>query len=67
MPEMNGYEATKSIRALDTTEKATIPILAMTAGAFSEDRKLALEAGMDGFCTKPIDMELLKAELARVL
>ena len=67
MPEMNGYEATKAIRALVDKEKATIPILAMTAGAFSEDRKLALEAGMDGFCTKPIDMELLKAELAKVL
>ena len=67
MPVMNGYEATHAIRSLEDKEKATIPILAMTAGAFSEDRKLALEAGMDGFCTKPIDMDMLKAELARVL
>ena len=67
MPVLNGYEATKAIRRFTDQAKAAIPIVAMTASAFSEDRKLALEAGMDGFCTKPIDIGLLKQEIARVL
>ena len=57
MPIMNGYEATRQIRALDDPALAGITILAMTANAFDEDRKEALECGMDGFLSKPIDIE----------
>ena len=56
---MNGYEATRQIRALDDPALAGITILAMTANAFDEDRKEALECGMDGFLSKPIDIEEL--------
>ena len=59
MPVMNGYEATKQIRALDDPALAGITILAMTANAFDEDRKQALECGMDGFLSKPIVLEEL--------
>ncbi len=59
MPVMNGYEATKQIRALDDPALAGITILAMTANAFDEDRKEALEYGMDGFLSKPIVIEEL--------
>lgn len=59
MPVMNGYEATKKIRALDNPALAGITILAMTANAFDEDKKKALECGMDGFLSKPIVMEEL--------
>ncbi len=59
MPVMNGYEATRQIRALDNPELAGITILAMTANAFDEDRKNALEAGMNGFLSKPIIIEEL--------
>ena len=59
MPVMNGYEATKQIRALDDPALAGITILAMTANAFDEDRKEALECGMDGFLSKPIVIEEL--------
>ena len=59
MPVMNGYEATKQIRALDDPALARITILAMTANAFDEDRKQALECGMDGFLSKPIVLEEL--------
>ena len=59
MPIMNGYEATKQIRALDDPDLAGITILAMTANAFDEDRKEALECGMDGFLSKPIVIEEL--------
>ena len=54
MPVTNGYEATKQIRALEDPKLAGITILAMTANAFEEDRKKALECGMDGFLSKPI-------------
>lgn len=57
MPVMNGYEATKQIRALDDPALSGITILAMTANAFDEDRKKALECGMDGFLSKPIVIE----------
>ena len=57
MPVMNGYEATRQIRALDNPELAGITILAMTANAFDEDRKNALEVGMNGFLSKPIIIE----------
>ncbi len=59
MPVMNGYEATKLIRALDEPALAEITILAMTANAFDEDRKRARECGMDGFLSKPIVIEEL--------
>ena len=59
MPVMNGYEATHQIRSLDNPELAGITILAMTANAFDEDRKKALEAGMNGFLSKPIIIEEL--------
>ena len=63
MPVMNGYEATEQIRALEDPALAKIRILAMTANAFDEDRKKALECGMDGFMSKPIVMEELIREL----
>ena len=59
MPIMNGYEATKCIRELNEPKLAGIPILAMTANAFDEDRKNALESGMDGFLSKPIVVDEL--------
>lgn len=67
MPEMDGLEATAAIRALARPDAKTIPIVAMTANAFQEDRDAALAAGMDGFVPKPIDMNLLFQELRRVL
>jgi len=67
MPYLDGYGATAKIRQLEDKAKANIPILAMTANAFEEDKRKALEAGMDGFCTKPIDVEQLNRELAKVL
>ena len=67
MPVMNGYEATKAIRALDNPALAGITILAMTANAFDEDRKKALECGMDGFLSKPIVIEELIAMLQKNL
>ena len=62
MPVMNGYEATKQIRALRDPALAGITILAMTANAF-EDRKKALECGMNGFLSKPIVIEELISTL----
>ena len=63
MPVMNGYEATRQIRALDDPALSGITILAMTANAFDEDRKKALEYGMDGFLSKPIVIEELISTL----
>ncbi len=63
MPNMDGYEATKEIRAMQDTEKATTPIIAMTANAFEEDRQRALEAGMDYHIAKPINMDILEKTL----
>ena len=63
MPVMNGYEATKQIRALRDPALAGITILAMTANAFDEDRKKALECGMNGFLSKPIVLEELISTL----
>ncbi len=60
MPVMNGYEATRTIRALDREDAKKVPIIAMTANAFSEDVKDALDAGMNAHVAKPIDMELLR-------
>ncbi len=59
MPVMNGYEATKMIRSLDREDAKTIPIIAMTANAFTEDRIKAKAAGMDEHIAKPVDVELL--------
>ena len=59
MPRMNGYEATRAIRSLGDPSKSNIPIIAMTANAFEEDKKNALMAGMDGHLAKPIDDQKL--------
>ncbi len=67
MPEMNGYEATKAIRSLENKELAEIPILAMTANAFEEDRQEALHAGMNGHLAKPIDVKVLFDTLDKIL
>lgn len=63
MPVMNGYDAARAIRALDREDARDIPIIAMTANAFAEDEKEALNAGMNIHLSKPIDMELLKQVL----
>ena len=60
MPVMNGYEATRAIRALERSDAKKIPIIAMTANAFAEDEKEALDAGMDVHMAKPIEIEILK-------
>ena len=67
MPNMDGYQATQIIRQLSEKEKSSIPILAMTANAFEEDRKHALEAGMNGHIAKPIDVTTLMKILAEIL
>ena len=59
MPVMDGYEATKQIRAMEDPDIANIPIIAMTANAFSEDKKMAMEAGMNGHIAKPVDVSKL--------
>lgn len=59
MPVMNGYEAAKRIRSLDREDARVIPIIAMTANAFTEDRMRAKEAGMDEHIAKPVDVKLL--------
>ena len=67
MPVMDGYTATRKIRALDDPARAKIPILAMTANAFDEDRRNALESGMNGFLSKPIVIGDLVQELRKIL
>lgn len=67
MPEMNGYEAAKAIRKLENKELASIPILAMTANAFEEDKQEALESGMNAHVAKPIDVKKLIETLDTVL
>ena len=67
MPVMNGYDATKKIRRMDDPQKANIPIVAMTANAFSEDRQAALDAGMNDHIAKPIDMSVLVPTLRKYL
>ena len=67
MPNMDGYKATRCIRRLDDKKKAEIPIIAMTANAFAEDRKKAFDAGMNGHIAKPIDIEKLGAVILSVL
>ena len=67
MPVMNGYDATKKIRRMDDPQKANIPIVAMTANAFSEDKQVALDAGMNGHIAKPINMSVLVPTLRKYL
>ena len=67
MPVMNGYEATQAIRQMEDRQLASIPILAMTADAFEEDRQKALRCGMDGHLAKPIEIEKLFEALASIL
>ena len=67
MPNMDGYEATKMIRALEDKNKANIPIIAVTANAFEEDRKLALDAGMNGHLAKPYDVTSMIKTIAEMI
>ena len=67
MPVMNGYEATKAIRALENAELSEIPIIAMTANAFTEDIQAAKDAGMNCHVAKPIDVKKLMQTLNEVL
>jgi signal transduction histidine kinase/ABC-type amino acid transport substrate-binding protein len=67
MPNMNGYEATKMIRALEDKEKAEIPILAMTANAFEEDKREAYHSGMNGHIAKPININEMMKTLTGIL
>ena len=67
MPELDGYGATRKIRALENHELASIPIFAMTANAFEEDRQEALKCGMNGHLAKPINIKVLLETLNRVL
>ena len=67
MPVMNGYEAVTQIRRLENKKLADIPVIAMTANAFEEDKQEALRYGMDGHIAKPINIELLFDTLGKVL
>ena len=67
MPVMNGYDAAKKIRRMDDPQKADIPIIAMTANAFTEDRQAALDAGMNDHIAKPINMNVLVPTLRKYL
>lgn len=67
MSLLNGYEATRQIRAMDRNYCKQIPILAMTANAFDEDRQEAIAAGMNGHLAKPIDLKVLLKTLSEIL
>ena len=67
MPEMSGYEAARAIRSLDRPDARSVPIVAMTADAFAEDRQRAREAGMDAHVAKPIDVGEVLRVLARLV
>ena len=67
MPKMDGYEAARRIREMENQNKATIPIVAVTANAFEEDRKVALEAGMNGHLAKPYDINAIMQTLSAIL
>ena len=67
MPRMNGYKATQAIRHLPDKDKACIPIIAMTANAFEEDKRDAIEAGMNGHIAKPIQVDKLLSMLAEIM
>lgn len=67
MPNMDGYQATQCIQHLNDKKKAEIPIIAMTANAFEEDKKRAFDAGMNEHIAKPIDIEKLRVAIFSVL
>lgn len=67
MPVMDGMEATKRIRALENPKLSAIPIIAMTANAFDEDRKAAYSVGMNGFISKPVIIDEVIRELKNAL
>jgi CheY-like chemotaxis protein len=67
MPEMDGYEATRTIRAMDTPKAKNIPIIAMTANAFKEDVEHCIEAGMNDHLAKPIDEKSVMEKITRYL
>ena len=67
MPNMNGYQAAGAIRGMDDLAKAGIPIIAMTANAFEEDKQNAFVAGMDAHLAKPIDMVRMVETLTEIL
>lgn len=67
MPNMDGYQATKLIRQFADEEKANIPIVAMTANAFEEDKREAIAAGMNGHIAKPIQVDKLLSILAETI
>ena len=66
MPKMDGYTATREIRTLDDPKCANIPIIAMTANAFEEDRKKAIKAGMNGHIAKPINADVILENLDQI-
>ena len=67
MPQMNGYEATRIIREMERPDAKDIPIVAMTANAFSEDVQASLAAGMTAHVAKPLDVDVLRDTLDKVL
>ena len=67
MPKMDGYEATSKIRALDDKTKSSIPIVAVTANAFEEDRQIAMDAGMNGHLPKPYDVPAIMKTLKELI
>ena len=67
MPVMDGYAATRAIRASDHPDAKDIPITAMTANAFDEDVRRALEAGMNAHISKPVDMTMMKATILELI
>ena len=67
MPKMDGYEAARQIRALEDPQKASVPVIAITANAFEEDKKSAYEAGMNGHLAKPYDIDKMMAALSDIL
>ena len=67
MPKMDGYKATQAIRHLPDRDKAYMPIIAMTANAFEEDKRDAIAAGMDGHIAKPIQIDKLLSMLAEIM
>ena len=67
MPQMNGYKATQEIRHLPDKDKACIPIIAMTANAFEEDKRDAIAAGMNDHVAKPVDLSILISVIAKYI
>ena len=64
MPEMDGYESARAIRALEREDAGTVRIIACTANTFSDDRRRAMDSGMDDFIPKPVDIGELREKLA---